>query len=135
MSSESLIDARVRREASPVALTLSQARGLKRPFGVSIQAIIRAAHDRGRISRNRYTSLYKQLSARQWRTSEPDPIALERPRIFNDVLAVHRQTHRYTDEDLANITHVTPDTLAELFPEHFAASPILRAVNSRTRPS
>lgn len=114
------------------ALTLSHARGLKRTFGVSIQAIIRAAYDRGRISRPRYTSLYKQLSARQWRTREPDPIPLERPRIFNDVLTVHRQTHHYTDDDLAAIAHVTTNTLAQLFPEQFTARPALRAVNSTT---
>lgn len=117
------------------ALTLGHARQLKRAFGVSIQAIIRAAYDRGRVSRTRYSSLYKQLSARQWRTTEPDPIPLERPRIFSDVLSVHRQTHNYTDEDLAAIAHVTTDTLAQLFPEHFAARPILRAVNSQRRRS
>jgi len=113
------------------ALTLSHARQLKRTFGVSIQAIIRAAYDRGRIGRTRYSSLFKQLSARQWRTTEPDPIPLERPRIFNEVLSVHRQAHDYTDEDLATIARVTTDTLAQLFPEHFAARPMLRAVISQ----
>ena len=113
------------------ALTLSVARELKRTFGVSIQAIIRAAFDRKRISRGRYTSLYKQLSARQWRTTEPDAVVLERPRIFDEVLRVHRETHGYSDQDLAELTHVTIETLADLFPESFSARPRLRAVKSQ----
>lgn len=112
------------------ALTLAHARRLKRTFGVSIQAIIRAAHDRGRISRHRYSSLFKQLSARQWRTNEPDPLPLEQPRVWPAVLRVHREDHRFTDNDLAGIAHVTPTQLADLFPEQFTARPVLRAVRA-----
>jgi Zn-dependent peptidase ImmA (M78 family)/DNA-binding XRE family transcriptional regulator len=110
------------------ALTLADARRLKRTFGVSMQAIIRAAHNRGRIDRARYTSLFKQLSARQWRTVEPDAVPLERPHLWPEVLRVHRESHGYTDADLAEIARVDARLLAELFPENFVARPILRAV-------
>lgn len=113
------------------ALTLQQARALKRTYGVSLQAIIRAAHDRERISRARYTSLYKQLSARQWRVHEPDPVPVEQPRLWPDVLHVHRAEHGYSDAELAALAHVTPEILNELFPALFAPPrPKLRSVTS-----
>lgn len=110
------------------ALTLSDARRLKRTFGVSIQAVIRAAFERGRISRSRYTSLFKQLSARQWRMQEPDPLPVEEPRAWPEVLRVHRQQHGFSDSDLAEIARVDEPTLSDLFPEDFHPVPRLRAV-------
>ena len=114
-------------------LTLAVARRLKETYWVSIQAIIRAAHDRGRISRPRYTSLYKQLSARGWRTEEPVPIESEEPRLWPEVLRVHRELHDFTDSDLADVARVTVETLTDLFPRDFArAQPPLRLVRSRS---
>lgn len=109
-------------------LTLTGARDLKRVYGVSIQAIARAAYGRGRISRARYTSLYKQISARQWRTREPDPIPLERVHTWPEVLRVHREVHGYTTGELARIACVSESTLADLFPEDFEIRPVLRSV-------
>ncbi len=102
------------------ALTLQGARQLKRAYGVSIQAVIRAARNRERISQARYTSLYKQLSARQWRIHEPDPIELETPRLWPEVVDVHRADHGYSDDELAGIARVAPQTLNDLFPDLFA---------------
>lgn len=110
------------------AMTLSDARRLKRTFGVSIQAVIRAAYERGRISRSRYSSLFKQLSARQWRMQEPDPIPIEMPRVWPEVLRVHRQEHGFSDSDLAEIARVDEPTLNDLFPDDFQPVPRLRAV-------
>jgi len=113
------------------ALTLQEARRLKRVYRVSIQAIIRAAYDRGRISRSRYTSLFKQLSARQWRIHEPEPVAVEIPYLWPEVIEVHRVEHGYSDADLAGIARVDPVTLNALFPEQFEAPrPKLRNVSA-----
>lgn len=109
--------------AVPADMTLNDARKLKRVYGVSIQAIVRAAFDRGRISRERYTSLYKQISARQWRTVEPDPIPVEASYAWDEVLRVHRDHHGYSDEELAAIARVTPQLLNDLYPEHFQSVP------------
>jgi Zn-dependent peptidase ImmA (M78 family) len=110
------------------SLTLTDARQLKRTFGVSLQAIIRTAHLRGRIGRERYTSLYKQLSARQWRAVEPEPVRMEMPHIWPDVLRVHREAHAFSDEDLANIARVPQEVVADLFSESFSFRPPLRLV-------
>lgn len=113
------------------ALTLRDARALKRIYGVSMQAIIRAAHDRGRISRARTVSLYKQISARQWRIHEPEPIAVEQPRLWPDVIDVHRAEHGFGNAEMAAIAHVTPAILNDLFPTLFApVGPRLRTVKS-----
>lgn len=111
-------------------LTLRQARDLKRSYWISIQAIIRAAKDRGRIDPSRYTSLCKQISARGWRCEEPDPLPIENPGVWTDALSVHRTRHGYGDEELAAIARLTVDDLASLFPCDIA--PRLRVVGGRS---
>lgn len=115
------------------ALTLARARSLKQTYWVSIQAIIRAAYDRGRIGRDRYTSLFKQLSARGWRINEPVPIPREQPQLWPEVLRVHRQHHGFSDQDMADIARVDLQTLSDLFPGDFTAPRlplrVVRAVN------
>ena len=115
------------------ALTLTEARALKRLFGVSIQAIVRAAYLRGRIGRDRYTSLYKQISARNWRSIEPDQVPVEVPQVWADVLRVHRDIHHLSDEEIAGVACVNAKLLADLFPENFTFRPRLRAVTSSVR--
>lgn len=114
-------------------LTLRRARDLKRAYWISIQAVVKAARDRRLISPHRYTSLYKQISARGWRRDEPDPIPVERPTIWPSALEVHRNRHDYSDEELAHIARVTSDDLRDLFPRDFL--PRLRVVsNNRSAP-
>ena len=64
-------------------LNLSKLHGLKRYWGVSMQALIERAHRLGTISASQRTGLYKALSARGWRTNEPvsDQLPPERPRL------------------------------------------------------
>lgn len=112
-------------------LTLGEARRLKQTYWVSIQAIIRAAYDRGRISRDRYTSLYKQLSTRGWRTNEPIPVPREQPRLWPEILRIHRHDHAFSDQDLAEICRVDVQTLSDLFPDDFESPRLpLRIVRS-----
>ncbi len=117
------------------ALTLATARSLKQTYWVAIQAIIRAAYDRGRITRERYSSLFKQLSARGWCTNEPIPIPREQPRLWPEILRIHGQQHRFSDQDLAEIARVDLPTLSDLFPDNFAAPRLpLRVVRSANQP-
>lgn len=58
-----------------------------------------------------------------------EPVAVEQPQLWPEILHVHRTEHGYGDDDLAAIAHVTPATLNELFPALFAPPrPQLRAV-------
>ena len=62
-------------------LSLGRLHGLKRYWGVSMQALIERAHRLGTLSAQQRTGLYKALSRRGWRTKEPlsDELAPERP--------------------------------------------------------
>lgn len=113
-------------------LTLRRSRDLKRAYWISIQAITRAARDRQLISATRHTSLYKQISARGWRRSEPDPIPVEQPSVWPNALEVHRKRHGYTDDELAHIARLSAADLGSLFPNDF--SPGLRVVGGQARP-
>lgn len=52
-------------------LTVGRLHDLKREWGVSMQALIERAHGLNLITAAQRTNLYKSLSARGWRTSEP----------------------------------------------------------------
>ena len=64
-------------------LSLGKLHGLKRYWGVSMQALIERAYRLGTLSARQRTSLYKALSARGWRTREPlsEELSPERPRL------------------------------------------------------
>ena len=111
-------------------LTLARARDLKRAYRVSIQALVRAAATRGVISPERYTSLYKQISARGWRRDEPDPIPVEAPTTWPDALTVHRDEHGYDVSELGKIARLSEDDLRDLFPRDF--TPRLRVLAGGT---
>ncbi len=66
-------------------LSLGKLHGLKRYWGVSMQALIERAYHLGTIATRQRTGFYKALSARGWRTKEPlsDELAPERPRLVD----------------------------------------------------
>ncbi len=59
---------------------------LKSFWGISIQALIQRSKALELISSEYAGSLYKQLSARGWRTNEPVNVETENPRLLNDLL-------------------------------------------------
>ena len=70
------------RSELPSAPTLKSLLMLKRRWGVSLQFLIRRARDVGAIDDYRYTSLFKQLSARGWTKQQPGAVAVEKPRAY-----------------------------------------------------
>ena len=68
-------------------LTLSRLVDLKRYWGTSIQSLIERAFHLGVLSAQERSSLYKQLSARRWRTNEPasDEVPVEVPRLASHI--------------------------------------------------
>ncbi|OYD07458.1 hypothetical protein CHM34_11190 [Paludifilum halophilum] len=87
-------------------LSFNELRLLKREYGVSIQLWIRRAFDLKIIDKSTYTSLFRHLSARGWRSEEPEHVAPERP------YRLHQLVHRALAEDL-----VTPSFAATLLNE------------------
>jgi Zn-dependent peptidase ImmA (M78 family)/DNA-binding XRE family transcriptional regulator len=67
-------------------VTLRDLAQLKAAWGVSIQALIMRGNQLGLIDPARTTSLFKQLSARGWRKSEPVRVHLEAPALFAKLL-------------------------------------------------
>jgi Zn-dependent peptidase ImmA (M78 family)/DNA-binding XRE family transcriptional regulator len=92
-------------------------------WGVSIQALITRARSIGLLSQEQYVRLYKQISARGWRKSEPGRVPLEQPTLLADVLAIHREQHGYSEAELATISGLPYERLVELLPNHFVSAP------------
>lgn len=106
---------------------------LKQRFGVSMQAAAMTAHQAGAISQHELTRLYRELSYRGWRTTEPGHVPVEQPTVLRDAIAVHRDEHGYTDAELASIALVSPLVLADLLPDYFSppSGRHLRVVSGR----
>lgn len=73
------------RAAEP--LTMSKLKALKAGWGMAIQALIMRAWHLDLITDDRRQSLYRQLSARGWRTHEPVAVHQEQPLLLHTLLA------------------------------------------------
>ncbi len=101
-------------------ISLDELVAFRRRWGVSVQALMRRAHDLQLMTSDQYTRLYKQLSRRGWRKSEPVEIPVEKPTLLTEALNVQRNAHHYTDDELAEVAGFARERLADLLPEHFA---------------
>lgn len=102
-------------------IQLQDLQALRTRWGVSIQALITRASELGLITATHKTRLWKQLSARGWRKSEPGFVPLEEPRIFPGALAIHRGDHGYGEGELAEVAGLSQARLSSLLPDYFAA--------------
>lgn len=116
-------------------LSLEELIPLRQHWKVSIQALITRAGELGMLSPNQKTRLWKQLSAKGWRRSEPGVIELEEPTIFHGALGIHRYDHRYSEAEIAELAGLSSDRLADLMPDYFMpkepARPTLRLAPQR----
>jgi Zn-dependent peptidase ImmA (M78 family)/DNA-binding XRE family transcriptional regulator len=103
-------------------ITLDELVEVRRRWRVSVQALMRRAQDLELITSDQYVRLYKQLSRRGWRKSEPVAIPVEKPAILTEALNVQRNAHHYSDNELAEIAGFRQERLADLLPAHFAPS-------------
>ena len=87
-ASELLMPTDAFRRELPSPATLSALAELKPRWRVSIQAIIRRAFNTAMITDRQYRYLFEQLSAKGWRTREPDnlDIPVEKPRALRKMV-------------------------------------------------
>lgn len=86
------------RETLSGNLTLNDYRQVKALWGVSIQGLVMRAKQVGAIDDKRSTSLWKQISARGWRRTEPVTVQPENP-----VLLRRLRRHVYGDKPLREL--------------------------------
>lgn len=100
---------------------------LKTTWGLSMAALIRRAHDLGKITDRQYREFQVRLAKLGWRTLEPVELAPEKPSVVDRVIAMRRQVQGSTDEDLAEMAAMTPAAFARHYlPQASQARPILR---------
>jgi Zn-dependent peptidase ImmA (M78 family)/transcriptional regulator with XRE-family HTH domain len=98
-------------------ITLTALADLKTCWGVSLQALIRRALTLETISPSQYRALYAQLGARGWRTREPIPVPVERPRALRQ-LAELLYGRPMDDVALAHTTGLDPTFVQGLLKAH-----------------
>jgi Zn-dependent peptidase ImmA (M78 family) len=91
----------IRQELSQMSLV--KAARLKLRWRVSMQAIIRKAHDSGAISARKYRSLYTALSAAGYRKREPGEVGSEAPQTLQRLIETHRKHLGYSESQLLEL--------------------------------
>lgn len=90
---------------------------LKAGWGMSVAALIMHSRNIGLITRDRATSLFKQLSARGWRKHEPVKVGMEQPVLLRQLL--ERRFGVPIDWDAAERALLLPrEVLLSVAPEH-----------------
>lgn len=105
-------------------LTIPRAVQLKQHWKTSMAAIIRRARALGAIDDRKYKSLSVQLNQHGYRTREPAEPPREEPTILPGVIDTFRDSHGYSDRELAGVVGLR---LRE-FHQDFGAARGLRAV-------
>lgn len=76
------------REEITTPVTLTSLSKLKPVWGVSIQMLIKRAHDLEIITERQYKYLFKQLASRGWRSTEPITLQVEKPRAVRQIAEI-----------------------------------------------
>jgi Zn-dependent peptidase ImmA (M78 family)/transcriptional regulator with XRE-family HTH domain len=99
-------------------MTLNKAIELKLYWGVSMQAIVYRSWELGRISKDRMTNLFIELSRRGWRKKEPVELRnySEEATAFKTIVDAHLVDLGYTEDDLAEMFGLNKDDLHRYFP-------------------
>lgn len=115
-----LPEAAMRAELTPL-ITLTTLADLKARWGVSLQALIRRAHTLDLLTPSQYRSLSAQLGARGWRTQEPIPVPVERPRALRQLAELLYGRPLETPR-LAHELSLDPAFVQELLEAHAAGT-------------
>lgn len=138
-AAELLVPKRAFAERLPSRVTLGTLLALKGTWGVSLSVLIRQAYNVGAISREQYSSLFRQISARKWTRDEPGPVPVERPRAFRKMAEV-LYGQNIDVEAMAASAHWTTSWTLEVLAQHagpnqlpLASTTVARSVSNVVR--
>lgn len=109
----------IRRTLVRVKPTLSELTSVARHWKVSVQALIMRARQVEAISSAENTRLWRQMNARGLTKAQLVNLSGDPPGVLASVLALHRDTHGYTEEELAEICGLPLPRLRDLLPSLF----------------
>jgi Zn-dependent peptidase ImmA (M78 family)/transcriptional regulator with XRE-family HTH domain len=117
------------REIGPqlAQLTMSKLADLKRYWKVAMQALIKRAHDLGKITDRQMRSWFMRFNQLGYKRVEPVQTPREEPVLLRRIVDFHRSEHGYTDDDLSAAARLSTSEFAAVFGA--GVQPRLRLVN------
>jgi Zn-dependent peptidase ImmA (M78 family)/DNA-binding XRE family transcriptional regulator len=100
-------------EPSLSNMTLPKAAELKGYWKASMQAIIYRAYQLNKISKEKYTQLFRQIYAKHYHKCEPVPIPAEEPALFVQLARIQRTRFRRNDSEIGEIMGETAEGIRE----------------------
>lgn len=88
---------------------------LKRKWRVSMHALVRRAKDLETITYQQYRNLQMYFSKKGYTKSEPIPLPLENPTMWDETLKLYRDELGYSDEDLMSVMRINKNDFASWF--------------------
>lgn len=79
---------------------------LKRKWRVSMHALVRRAKDLDAITYQQYRNLQMYFSKKGYTKSEPIPLPIEKPTMWDEALKLYRDELGYSDDDLMSIMRI-----------------------------
>lgn len=97
-------------------VSLPKLAALKPVWRVSMASLLVAANNLGYLTPNQNQWLWRQFSAKGYRTTEPPELNLkvEEPSVIRDIIQVHLDEHGYTEQELATALHTELSDLRRL---------------------
>ena len=89
-------------------LNLAKLAALKGHWRVSMQALIMRAHSLERITYGQKEYLFKQMSARGYRTKEPVETPAEEPTLLGEVINYYLNQLKFSEQQLSAELHLLP---------------------------
>ena len=88
---------------------------LKRKWRVSMHALVRRAKDLETITYQQYRNLQMYFSKKGYTKSEPIPLPIENPPMWDETLKLYRDELGYSDEDLMSVMKINQRDFASWF--------------------
>lgn len=98
-------------------ITLERLVQLKLYWKISMASLLLKAGRNGFLNSNQSSYLWRQMSARGWRTREPDEtqFAMEKPQLYEQILALHERELGYAPSDFGSMLHFSIDDIRSVY--------------------